>query len=76
MKKKIIQDCFKKYIVKRPKGMCQILFSLTELDNLCDEIKNDVFDERVLDILEIIEKIIAKSIRQTKLRNKGMNWEK
>ena len=29
---------FKKWIVKRPNGQCQILFSLTELDNFVDEI--------------------------------------
>ena len=40
MKKiKNLQSLFKKYIVKRPNGMCQVLFSLTELDNLCDDIQ-------------------------------------
>ena len=33
-----ITKCFKKYIVKRPNGNCQVLFALTELDNLVDEI--------------------------------------
>ena len=41
-KKPNIQSLFKKWIVKRPKGMCQILFSLTELDGFCDEIKNEI----------------------------------
>lgn len=35
---KEITKLFKKYIVKRPNGNCQVLFALTELDNLVDEI--------------------------------------
>jgi hypothetical protein len=35
-----ITKCFKKYIVKRPNGNCQVLFALTELDDLVDEIIN------------------------------------
>lgn len=35
---KEITKCFKKYIVKRPNGNCQVLFALTELDNLVQEI--------------------------------------
>jgi len=38
MNKPCIQSLFKKYIVKRPNGNCQVLFALTELDDLCDEI--------------------------------------
>jgi len=33
-----ITSLFKKWIVKRPNGQCQILFSLTELDKFVDEI--------------------------------------
>lgn len=33
-----ITRCFKKYIVKRQKGNCQVLFALTELDSLVEEI--------------------------------------
>lgn len=33
-----ITRLFKKYIVKRPNGNCQVLFALTELDDLVDEI--------------------------------------
>jgi hypothetical protein len=33
-----LQSLFKKYIVKRPNGNCQVLFALTELDDLCKEI--------------------------------------
>ena len=35
-----ITSLFKKWIVKRPNGQCQILFSLTELDNFVDEISD------------------------------------
>ena len=38
--KKKITRLFKKWIVKRPDGQCQILFSLTELDNFVDEISD------------------------------------
>jgi len=42
MKKKSLRDriifLFKKWIVKRPKGQCQILFSIYELDKFIDEI--------------------------------------
>jgi len=47
MKKKLIKDkitlLFKKWIVKRPNGQCQILFSLYELDKLVDEILSEIF---------------------------------
>ena len=33
-----ITKLFKKWIVKRPRGMCQVLFALTELDEFVDEI--------------------------------------
>ena len=35
---KKITSLFKKWIVKRPNGQCQILFALTELDNFVYEI--------------------------------------
>lgn len=47
MKKKLVRDrithLFKKWIVKRPNGQCQILFSLYELDKLIDEILSELF---------------------------------
>ena len=33
-----ITKLFKKWIVKRPNGNCQILFALSELDKFVDEI--------------------------------------
>lgn len=33
-----ILELFKPYIVKRPNGNCQILFALSELDKLVDDI--------------------------------------
>lgn len=33
-----ITRCFKKYFVRRPNGNCQVLFALTELDDLVEEI--------------------------------------
>lgn len=33
-----ITSLFKKWIVERPHGMCQVLFALTELDDFVDEI--------------------------------------
>ena len=57
-----MQSLFKKWIVKRPKGMCQILFSLTELDNFCDEIREKIFEDKVLDILDIIKQQEKKSV--------------
>ena len=41
--------------------MCQILFPLTELDDFCDEIRKEIFNEEVLDVLEIIEKEIKRT---------------
>lgn len=42
MKNKSVEGCvaalFKKWIVRRPKGQCQILFSLMELDDFVREI--------------------------------------
>ena len=64
MKIKNIQSLLKKWIVKRPKGMCQILFSLTELDDFCDEIEKEIFDERILNLLEIIKKESKKTKNQ------------
>jgi hypothetical protein len=66
-----IQSLFKKWIVKRPKGMCQILFSLTELDNFCDEIRKEIFNEEVLDVLGIIDKEIKRTSK--KLEDSGEN---
>ena len=37
-KQRQITKLFKKYIVQRPNGNCQVLFALTELDDLVDEI--------------------------------------
>jgi hypothetical protein len=33
-----ITNIFKKYLVRRPEGQCQVLFSWYEVDNLVDEI--------------------------------------
>lgn len=33
-----IATLFKPYFVRRPKGQCQVLFALTELDELVDRI--------------------------------------
>lgn len=38
-----ITHLFKKWIVKRPNGQCQILFSLTELDKFVDKILSEIF---------------------------------
>lgn len=38
-----VTHLFKKWIVKRPNGQCQILFSLTELDGLVDKIFGELF---------------------------------
>ena len=50
MKKKLIRDriacLFKKWIVKRPNGQCQILFSLYELDKFIDEILSELFIDK------------------------------
>ena len=40
----IITRLFKKWIVKRLNGQCQILFALTELDNFVDEIINEAIN--------------------------------
>lgn len=40
--KKRITALFKKWIVKRPQGQCQILFSLYELDKFVDEILEEL----------------------------------
>ena len=40
-----ITSLFGKYIVKRPKGNCQILFALSELDNFVDEIMEEIAKE-------------------------------
>ena len=52
MRRKKVKDrvtsLFKKYIVKRPNGQCQILFSLTELDGFVNEIFIELFDEEYL----------------------------
>jgi len=41
-----ITSLFKKWIAKRPNGQCQILFSLTELDNFVDEILSEIFIDK------------------------------
>jgi len=41
-----ITSLFKKWIVKRPNGQCQILFSLYELDKLIDEILSELFIDK------------------------------
>ena len=33
---------FKKYFVTRPQGNCQVLFALTELDSLVEEIIREI----------------------------------
>jgi len=40
-----ITRLFKKWIVKRPNGQCQILFPLTELDKFVDEILLEIDDQ-------------------------------
>ena len=43
---------FKKYYVKRPRGNCQVLFALTELDDLVEEILSVVANnETIKDIV-------------------------
>jgi len=43
--KKRITSLFKKWIVKRPEGQCQILFSIYELDKFIDEIFKEIVNE-------------------------------
>lgn len=38
-----ITALFKKWIVKRPQGQCQILFSIYELDNIVEKILKEIF---------------------------------
>lgn len=38
-----ITALFKKWIVKRPRGQCQILFSIYELDEIIDKIFKEIF---------------------------------
>ena len=40
-----IAQLFKKWIVKRPNGQCQILFALAELDGFVDEILLEIDDQ-------------------------------
>lgn len=40
--KRNITRLFKKYFVKRPNGNCQVLFALTELDTLVNDIYKEV----------------------------------
>jgi len=51
MKKKSLKNritcIFKKWIVKRPDGQCQILFSLYELDKFVDEILLEIDDQTI-----------------------------
>lgn len=37
-----INRLFKKYIVSRPNGNCQVLFALTKLDKLVEEIMQEI----------------------------------
>ena len=39
-----ITRLFKKWIVKRPNGQCQILFALTELDDFVNKIINETIN--------------------------------
>ena len=41
--RKQITALFKKWIVKRPGGQCQVLFSIYELDKLIDKIFKTLF---------------------------------
>ena len=40
--RRMITALFKKWIVKRPQGQCQILFSLYELDKFVEEILEEL----------------------------------
>ena len=42
IKRREVTKLFKKYFVRRPNGNCQVLFALTELDGLVDEILEKV----------------------------------
>jgi len=60
---KEITKLFKKYFVRRPNGNCQVLFALTELDSLVDDIclvdrtkhKNKDTIPEILSILKELE---------------------
>jgi hypothetical protein len=41
-----IASIFKPWIVKRPNGGCQVLFPLTELDNIIDKVVEEVLNEQ------------------------------
>ena len=58
-----IQKLFKKYIVKRPNGNCQVLFALTELDDLCMEIYSSVNKE-----------IADEFLTELKRLKEGLEW--
>lgn len=45
---------FKKWIVIRPHGMCQILFALTELDDFVDEIVAVVREHEIAEIRALV----------------------
>ena len=49
-----ITKLFKKWIVRRPHGMCQVLFALTELDDLVDEIVAAVREHEIAEIRILI----------------------
>ena len=53
MKKKTLKNkitaLFKKWIVKRPQGQCQILFSIYELDNIIEKIFKEIYLDYKLD---------------------------
>ena len=52
-----ITALFKKWIVKRPKGQCQILFSINELDGIVDKILKEIFLDRQYKTLDKIEDV-------------------
>lgn len=52
---KAITRLFKKWIVKRPQGMCQILFALTELDDFVDEIVELVRQEDIAEMRALLQ---------------------
>jgi len=61
MKINSIQQIFKPWIVRRPRGNCQIVFALTELDDICGQIK-ELYGEVPL-FIEMLKPILHQGPR-------------
>ncbi len=72
-----IQKLFKKYIVKRPNGNCQILFALSELDSFCEEIVREVKRQDEKDRIMSIDKNIVCPLCHQPIKDlpKGLSLE-